>query len=52
MGAGLKSSKARMRDRANSDRWPPDSSVRLSFHTPLKATFTSRPSRTVPPCSR
>lgn len=28
---------------------PPESSERLSFHTPPKATFTSRPSRTVRP---
>jgi len=28
------------------DLWPPLSSVRLSFHTPLKATLTSRPSNT------
>lgn len=27
--------------------WPPLSSVRVSFHTPLKATLTSNPSSTV-----
>ncbi len=43
MGAGLNSSMARMRDSASSDFCPPLSSLRLSFHTPPNATFTSRP---------
>ena len=30
-------------------RWPPDSSVKLSFQTPPNATFTSSPSSTVMP---
>lgn len=34
---------ARMRDSASRLRWPPLSSDRLSFHTSLKATLTSRP---------
>ena len=32
-----------MRESASSDRCPPDSSVRLCFHTPPNATRTSRP---------
>jgi hypothetical protein len=38
----VNSSNGRMSDRASSERWPPDSSVSLSFHTSLNATFTSR----------
>lgn len=49
MGAGLNSSMDRMRLSAKRDRWPPDSSVRLSFHTPLNATRTSSPSSTEQP---
>mmetsp|Transcript_18205 Transcript_18205/g.58882 ORF Transcript_18205/g.58882 Transcript_18205/m.58882 type:complete len:251 (+) Transcript_18205:18-770(+) len=45
-GAGLKRSSARIRERARSDLCPPDSSVRLCFHTPPNATLTSRPSYT------
>lgn len=49
MGAGLKRSMDRMRLSASRERWPPLSSVRDSFHTPLNATRTSSPSRTVQP---
>ena len=49
MGAGLNSNIDRMRLRASSERCPPLSSVSDSFHTPLNATRTSRPSSTVQP---
>ena len=45
MGAGLKSRSARISESASSERWPPESSVRDSFHTPPNATRTSRPAR-------
>lgn len=40
IGAGLNSSSDRMSDRASNERWPPLSSVKLSFHTPPKDTRT------------
>mmetsp|Transcript_50030 Transcript_50030/g.160048 ORF Transcript_50030/g.160048 Transcript_50030/m.160048 type:complete len:201 (+) Transcript_50030:341-943(+) len=44
MGAGLKSSRAKTSDSASNERWPPLSSERDDFQTPLKATLISRPS--------
>lgn len=43
MGAGLKSSMARMSESANRERCPPLSSVRDCFQTPPNATHTSNP---------
>mmetsp|Transcript_52752 Transcript_52752/g.157307 ORF Transcript_52752/g.157307 Transcript_52752/m.157307 type:complete len:201 (-) Transcript_52752:2982-3584(-) len=44
IGAGLKSNNASTKERANRERWPPESSDRDCFHTLLKATLISRPS--------
>merc|ERR1719341_1509208 len=45
-GAGLKSRRERIRDRATRERCPPESSLNESFHFPPKATLTSSPSST------
>lgn len=42
MGAGLKSSMARMSDSASRERWPPLSSLRLCFHTSPNPTCITR----------
>lgn len=44
-GAGLKRSKAKIRESARSDRCPPLSSERDCFQTLPNATLTSRPSK-------
>mmetsp|Transcript_10731 Transcript_10731/g.45687 ORF Transcript_10731/g.45687 Transcript_10731/m.45687 type:complete len:245 (-) Transcript_10731:330-1064(-) len=49
MGAGLNRSSAKINESASKLRWPPESSVRLSFQTPPNATRTSRPARKLSP---
>eukprot|EP00438_Fugacium_kawagutii_P009040 Skav202975 [mRNA] locus=scaffold2274:481138:483575:+ [translate_table: standard] len=50
MGAGLKSSRAKTKESAKSERCPPLSSVKDCFQTPWKATLISKPSVSSIPC--
>mmetsp|Transcript_33990 Transcript_33990/g.79503 ORF Transcript_33990/g.79503 Transcript_33990/m.79503 type:complete len:329 (+) Transcript_33990:40-1026(+) len=50
IGAGLNRRSASTSERARRDRWPPLSSDKDCFQTPLKATLISKPSTSLMPC--